>query len=297
MKYARLHLINVILCAVALSALSPTIRAQDQASAKVLASKGVKLTEIKGIVTVDVPDLSHLTDADFDAIALLPHVQRLSFGRGLTNSQLAILTRLPDVMAFATNGADLDDEGVKQFARFKKLAVLTFFHPGKNFHGPGLEALASLLELEGLTVGGSSAFGNEGAAAIAKLTHLKNLRLFHVNTDQQGLEALKGLTGLTSIMVGQRLANKPPTLLCDQTVGVLLSMKSLQMITLNESRLSLAALMPLKQLPALKRVTLDNIDIPSGDVDKLREALKPADVKWTAPTPATSKRIEAMFGK
>ena len=40
-----------------------------------------------------------------------------------------------------------------------------------------------------------------------------------------------------------------------------------------ESRLKLDALLHVKQLPNLKHLTLDGIDIPEGDVEKLRKEL------------------------
>ena len=119
--------------------------ADDSATSKDWISKGVKITDALGMTTgIEVPDPSRLSDDDWQKIAQLTHLQRLRFGKGLNNQQLSILTRLRDVTSFTTNGSDLDDEGVARFAQFKKLQVLTFFHPGKNFRGTGLEGLAAL---------------------------------------------------------------------------------------------------------------------------------------------------------
>ena len=271
--------------------------AEDSATSKDLISMGVKITDAHGMTTgIEVPDPSRLSGDALEKIAQLTHLQKLSFGKGLNNKQLSIVTRLPDVTSFTTNGSDLDDEAVGQLSQFKKLHVLTFFHPGNHFRGTGLEKLAALPNLESLTVAGTAVFGNEGMSAISKLQHLKSLRVWHTNADSRGVAFLKSVPGLTTVTLGQRLSLKPPTMVADDTLGVLASMKSLESISLSESRLSLEALSQLKQLPALRRLTLDGIEISESDVEKLRTVLPHAQIKWTAPSPEAAKRIKALFG-
>jgi hypothetical protein len=273
-----------------------TSRGEDAGLAKELTEKGAKVTETQGVITgFDLPNLSKWSDDDFKKIGQLSHVQKLSFGPSLTNHHLSMLIHLPEVSTFTTNGSQLDDDGVRQLANFKNLAVLTFFHPSNKFTGAGLADLSVLPKLEGLTVGGSSVFGNDGLAAIGKLSHLKNLRVWHCNADSQGLAFLKDLKELRSITVGQRLSNKPPTLLADDALAILASIQSLESVSLMEARLSLAALSQLKQLPALTRLTLDGIDLPESDVAKLKAELPRAQIKWIAPTPVAMKRIGALF--
>ena len=128
-------------------------RGDDATLTKELTEKGAKLTETKGVVTgFDLPDPTKWSDDDFGKIGQLSHLQKLNFGIGLTNHQLSLLTHLPEVTAFATNGAQLDDDGVRQLAQFKNLTVLTFFHPGETFTGSGLADLAALPKLESLTI-------------------------------------------------------------------------------------------------------------------------------------------------
>ncbi len=288
---------QITIVVILLSSSQAMSRADDAAVSKDLAAKGAKITDANGVATsIDVAELSKLSDDDWQRIAQLTHLQKLSFGRGINNKQLAVLTRLADVTAFTTNGADLDDEGVALLSQFKKLQTLTFFHPGKNFKGAGLEKLANLPTLENLTVAGSSEFGNEGMASIAKLPHLKSLRVWHINADSQGVASLKSLSSLTSITLGQRLAQKPPAMLADDTIGLLVTMKSLESVSLSESRLSLKALSQLQQFPSLKRLTLDGIEIPEADVETLRKELPKVQLKWTAPTPDAEKRIKALLG-
>lgn len=271
-----------------------TSRGEDASLVKELTEKGAKLTETKGVITgFDLPNTKTWNDDDFKKIGQLSQLQKLSFGIGLTNHQLSLLIHLPDVSTFTTNGSELDDAGVRQFAHFKNLTVLTFFHPSRKFTGAGLADLAVLPKLEGLSVGGSSAFGNEGLKAIRKLSHLKNFRVWHCKIDSQGLAYLKDLQDLRSIMVSY----DPPAPLDDHALAILASIKSLESVTLMESRLSLAALSQLKHLPALTYLALNGIDIPESEVEKLKAELPRAQIKWVAPTPNDMKRITATFDR
>jgi hypothetical protein len=49
-------------------------------------------------------------------------------------------------------------------------------------------------------------------------------------------------------------------------------------------------------LPQLKRLTLDGIDMPESDVERLRTELPGVQIKWTAPNEGNLKRINALFG-
>lgn len=271
--------------------------AYDPGVVKELTAKGAKFTETKGAVSgADVTDISQWTDDDFRKLAGISGLEKLSFGKGLSDHQLSLLVSNTQISAFVTNGAELSDEGVKQFARFSKLQALTFFHPGKAFTGPGLGALTDLPLLDNLTVAGSSAFGNEGVEAIARLSHLKSLRVFHTNADQSSLAKLSSLKNLTSLMIGQRLSNTPPIALSDQTMRLVLSFPAMESLTFSEAPLSLGALSQLKQLKHLKRLTLDSIDLGSAKESDLAAALPGVQIKYTAPNEAGVKRIKALFG-
>jgi hypothetical protein len=273
-------------------------RAYDPGVVKELAAKGAKFTETKGGVSgAEVADIAQWTDEDFRKLAGVSGLEKLTFGRGLSDHQLSLLVSNTQITAFVTNGAELSDEGVRQFARFPKLQALTFFHPGKAFTGPGLSALADLPLLDNLTVAGSSAFGNEGVEAIAKLSHLKSLRVFHTNADQSGLANIRVLKSLTSLMIGQRLSFTGPPALSDKTIELVLSFPAMESLTFSETRLSLAALSQLKQLSKLKRLTLDSIDLGSAKESDLASALPGVQIKYTAPNEAGAKRIKALFGE
>jgi hypothetical protein len=269
----------------------------DAALAKVLREKGAIVTETSGVVTtLNAADCSKWTEEDFGKVGQLTHLRSLSLGAGLGDAALALLTGLTELEYFSTNLSTITDEGVKSFAPLKKLKILKFFHPSKAFTGVGLAQLAELPNLERLTVAGSLAFGDEGMAAVGKLTNLKEVRTWHAGQTLEGIKELRSLKTLKYLTLGQRLAYKPPTSLSDETIAILAEIKSLESLQLEEARLKFDALVQLKQLPELKKLILEGIDIPESDVERLRKELPKVEVKWTKPNETYTKRIQQLFG-
>lgn len=181
-------------------------------------------------------------------------------------------------------------------AAFPALRRVTFFHPGKAFTGQGLAALSTLPYLDNLTVAGSMGFSDSGMAAVAGLTRLQQFRTWHTGITVEGIKALRALKELKSLTLGQTLAMKPPAALNDEAVAAVSEISSLESLTLQEARLSLGALLRLKQLPGLKRLVLDGIDLPEADLAELRMQLPTVEIKWTAPSEAYKRRIDSLFG-
>ena len=119
----------------------------------------------------------------------------------------------------------------------------------------------------------------------------------HAGWTDEGVRKLKDLKNLKSLFLGQRLSYKGPPSPSDETIPILVEMKSLESLQLEETRLSLASLRQLKQLPNLKKLTLGGIDIPQADVEQLRKELRGVEVKWTPPSDVYQKRIKALFGE
>jgi hypothetical protein len=269
----------------------------DAEIARLLRDKGVKVTETRGMVSsVEVGDCSKWTEEDFRQLARLAHLKSLSVGPGLSDAQLPLLSGLSELETLQTNLSLITDDGVKSLAALKSLKVLKFFHPSKAFSGTGLLALTELPALERLTVAGSLAFGDDGMAAVGKLTRLKEFRSWHAGQTLEGVKKLKDLPNLKQLTLGQRLAYAPPTTLSDETLAALAGMKSLESLQLEEARLGRAALRQLKQLPDLKKLVLEGIDLPESEVDALRQDLPAVEIKWTKPSDIYLKRINALFG-
>jgi len=274
-----------------------SVGADDAEIGKLFKAKGAEVKESKGVVTaLTVPDGSQWTDADFRQIAELQHLKMLSLSKGLDDGRLSQLAALADLEYLQTNLAQVTDEGLKPLARLKNLKNLKFFHPGKEFTGAGLVHLGNLPNLESLTVAGSLAFNDDGMAAVTKLAGLKEFRTWHAGSTDEGVKKLKELKHLKSLHLGQRLTYKPPACPTDATIAVLADMKSLESLQLDEARLTFTALRLLKQLPALKKLTLGGIDISKDDVERLKRELPLVKVEWTEPNEAYQRRIRALFG-
>lgn len=295
---SHLNLRWALFFAFLLTSLGPAaVRADDAEIARFLKAKGAEIKQTRDAVTaVSIADGAKLTDEDFRQIARLSGLTMLTLSNCPNDKQLAILADLPKLEYLQTNLAEVTDEGIKPLAQLKSLKTLKFFHPGKSFSGSGLAQLAEMPNLQSLTVAGSLAFNDEGLTAVARLVGLKELRTWHAGFTDEGVKSLKALKNLKSLYLGQRLTYKPPACPSDQTIGILVEIKSLESLQLDEARLSFAALEQLKQLPALKKLTLGGIDIARDDVERLRKKLPEVKVDWMEPNDVYQKRIKALFG-
>jgi len=206
-----------------LGCLLALLRSTDEAEiAAHLRDLGAKVTEAKGVVaSVDAADCSKWTEDDFKQLGKLGHLKTLSMGAGLSDATLPLLAGLAELETLQTNLATVSDEGVPCFAALKNLRTLKFFHPGKAFTGAGLAHLAELPRLSSLTVAGSLAFGDEGMAAVARLSRLTEFRTWHAGSTIDGARRLTALPAVKSLTLGQRLAYAPPTSVSDETIPVL----------------------------------------------------------------------------
>ncbi len=231
-------------CVLLLSALIALPASADDAKVgKLLRDKGADVVVSKGVITsLSFKDSSKLSDADFLEITRLPHLKMLSLSAGLDDERLSQVAELTELEYLQTNAAQITDAGVKPLARLKNLKNLKFFHPGKSFSGVGLAHLATLPNLERLTVAGSLAFNDDGMAAVAKLRGLKEFRTWHAGPTDEGVKKLVELKNLKSLTLGQRLTTKLPACPTDETIAILVELKSLEALQLEEARLSFAAL-------------------------------------------------------
>ena len=129
------------------------------------------------------------------------------------------------------------------------------------------------------------------------LTRLKQLRTWHAGQTIEGVKQIQELKNLTSLTLGQRLTYVPPACVTDETIPLLLELRALEFLQLEEARLSLAALAQLKQLPQLKKLNLEGIDIPESDVEHLRKEMPGVEITWKKPSDVFQKRIHALFDK
>jgi hypothetical protein len=227
-------------------------------------------------------DCSKLGKAEFELISSLTTLKKLTmYGscKGLTDETLPLLAKLTELEELNTDGIQVTDDGLKALATLPNLRGLSFFHPSwgsKEFVGKGVAHFATLPKLERLTIAGSP-FNDEGMAAVGKLIQLTSFSTWHTFQTEAGNQHLLQLTKLKALRLGQRLRKydgKPnPPSLSDATLDVLAQMKSLETLGLDEARLSHAALLKLKALPNLKKLTLERIDISNEDLERLKKDL------------------------
>lgn len=287
----------LVAATLAIRALVSTSYADDSALVAALKAKGAEVTEAQGEVTgLSFKSKVSFTEAEAQQIRQLAHLKTFSCGGGFDDAALSVLSGAPELENFSSNGLDASDEGIRILGTCKKLKSAAFFHPGRKFTGTGLAALADLPSFERLTVAGSTEINDEGMAAIAKLKHLKEFRVWHSGVSAEGIKKLQALPELKSLTVGQRLAYKPPVTVSDDTVSAVAGCGSLESLSLQEARLTLPALSQLKKLTHLRKLSLDGIELSDSDLAALKQQLPQTDVKWTAPNESAKKRIDALFG-
>ncbi|MBA3697675.1 MAG: hypothetical protein H0W78_02240 [Planctomycetes bacterium] len=266
------------------------------ADAAALSAKGFKVTEKNGVITGLNGSTKGFTADDFKAIAAVTTLTQLSLDGGEVNDEN--LTRLAGLSALQTmsfNATSFSDDGCKVFAGFPKLKSLALFHPSRSnpaFTGAGLAHLAALPEFESLTLAGANV-GDPALTAIATLPRLKSLRLWHNIETADGLKALSSMTSLRKLTLGQRLAGRPakPASLSDASLPSIAKITGLEELTLQEARLSGDALMKLRDLPNLKKLTVSQVDTPAADVEKLKAALPKVTIDWKPLTEEQAKTL------
>ncbi|MBS0201746.1 MAG: hypothetical protein JSS49_02515 [Planctomycetes bacterium] len=283
--------LNVILVALTLISWVPhCCQADDAAIVTQLTELGAQVTQSDGIVTkVFFKDCSRLGNVEFQMIGQLKDLKVLTlYGqcRGLTDETLPRLTGLQNLEELSTDGIQVTDAGLALFTELKNLKSLAFFHPSfgmKGFDGHGFAALKSLPKLERLTIAGTP-FDDQGMAAIAQITQLRDFRTWHTYQTKAGNESLTKLPELRSLWLGQRLrrydGGSNAASLDDSTFDVLSRLKTLESLTLDEARLSATALARLRELPRLKKLELRRIDCPSAEIETIKLALPAVTIDW-----------------
>ena len=279
-------------------------RADDSAVAAQLEALGGKTVAKDGVVTqLSFADCSKLGDAEFAAIGKLSHLKSLTLnGKGdvLNDATLPHLAGLKELESISTNGAQLTDEGLKGFAALTGLRSAAFFHTSfgkKGFTGLGFGHLKACPHLERLTVAGIS-MGDEGFAAIATITQLRDFSTWHTYQTEAGIAEIAKLTGLQSLRIGQRLPHaggKGPSL-SDASLSTFAKMTNLEAVKLGEAHFTVEALGALKALPKLKRLAFFETDLTAADVEKLRGTFTGVAIDWQPLTEAQRKKFD-MFLK
>jgi hypothetical protein len=280
-----------------LLALCGCLQAADVESLKKL---GAKVMESGGVVTQVNVNCDAFTEADFRMLGSFTTIKDLTIsGKTITDDTLALLTGLTELERLSTDGIQLTDAGYKQFAAFRKLKSLSFFHPAfrsEQFTGSGLVHLKVLPNLEKLTFAGSTA-GDAALEAIGQLTQLKEFRTWHTAQTQAGNAHLVKLTNLTGLRIGQRLpewGKDSPISFDESSMETLAQIKTLESLEMTEARLSAKMIPHLKALPRLTRLKIETVDISAADVEAIKAALPGCKVEHK---PMSESEKEALLVK
>ena len=256
---------------------------------------GATLKESGGVITDIRVDCTEFKDAQYELIASVTTLRSISIsGKPMLDKHLELLTGLTELESILLNGTQLTDDGYRHFAAFKKLCTLSLFHPSRDcegFTGSGLAHLKALPDLERLTFAGATA-GNEAFAAVGQLTQLREFRQWHNWESPDGIKHLLNLKNLKSLKIGQRLPGRGRLLtpsFDDKTLAIIAQMQSLELVDLQEARLTYDGLVQLRTLPKLKQIKLKWIDVSKADIENLRTALPNVTIDWEELSEADNK--------
>lgn len=277
-----------------------TAQADDTAIARQLEALGGKVILKDGVATqVTFNECSKLGEPEFRAIGQLKKLKSLTLYnncRGLDDASLHHIAGLTELESLGTDRINVTDEGMKPLAQLKNLRTASFFHTsfGKpGFTGVGFGYLKDCPKLERMTVAGIS-MGDEGFAAIATITQLKDFSTWHTYQTEAGNAHIAKLPNLKTLKVGQRLPRagaKAPSL-SDASLPTLAKIKSLENLKIGEARFTAEAIKTLKSLPNLKQLTIYGAFISDEDVAKVRKELAGVKVVFEPLTDDQRKKLE-----
>ncbi len=274
-------------------------RADDTATAVLLEGLGGKVVRADGVVReIEFRDSSGLGTPQWEAIGGLAGLKKITvYGKagGLNDATVPQLLRLKNLESFSADGAQLSDAGLRVMAGCTSLRSVSFFHLSfrmEGFTGEGFAAWSALPNLEKLTVAGMS-MGDDGFAAIAKITTLQELRTWHTYQTEAGNSYIATLPHLSTLMLGQRLPGQGrPLSLSDDSLGTIATIKSLTFLEIGESRFSLEALRRLGSLPLLEKLKITKTEISAAEIESLRADLPKVQIEFLPLTDEQRKQLE-----
>jgi len=139
-----------------------------------------------------------LTATEWESLRGLSGLRVLVLQRGVAgDAEAMILATLPDLERLVLRHSPLSDVGFAALAGCRSLRDLNV--PQAACTAAGVEALATLPNLQNLRLGGPHLAGPDVARAIAKLPRLGSLHLIDVVIGDEGLDALAELTTLRNL--------------------------------------------------------------------------------------------------
>jgi hypothetical protein len=161
------------------------------------------------------------------------------------------LAHFPQLRGLLLSGNFIDDEGMRQVGRLKRLEIF-YQWEGRHITDAGAAHLQDMPRLTYIHLG-SSQVGDRGLAAIASLPSLEGLCMQRNRITDAGLAHLAGHRKLKELWIGSLNAPSP---ISDAGVVHLAQIPNLEELDLQYTRVTPAGLVPLQALPNLKNLLL-----------------------------------------
>ncbi len=231
--------------------------------------RGTKVTSmlfehLTNMVLLRSLDIGHsrVNDDNFERLAELPNMERLSFGGNkMSGSALPLLKLLPKLCELSIGGQQRTDSGLWSVSV-------------GDFNIGNIAELASLkmLDLSDTTITDS------GVAQLARLDKLETLNLNRTKLTGKGVATLAGIRSLRHLKLAQSGSIDDSVLLALETFT------NLEVLELQESRISFDGLMRYSPSRRLRKLFIGGTPLTAEQVEAVRLRLPGCYISWW-PTP------------
>jgi len=217
------------------------------------------------MVTLSFSSSEPLTEEQWKAVASVPVKGIAATGKGIDDSALAQLAKLP-LEGLLLEHARPTDVGAANFAQMKSLKILALSHT--SLTGKAADALAEHPTLEAFSDDGK--VGGQGMAQIATCRKLRTVRLMHGASNDASAIALAKHPAIEELSLNASNAYG----LTDAALPAIASIPGLKNLTITDTVLSFdGGLSHLKEHPKLVSLTLKNVALPDADLAQLKAAM------------------------
>jgi hypothetical protein len=205
--------------------------------------------------------LTLVSDAGVAAIASLPKLQELHFGRSgpITDAATVHLARMAQLRKLGLCETQITDKGLIRLGVLTQLEELRLEDAGIT--DAGLAGLAGLTKLRALYVD-NTRITDAGLAKLAGLNQLQRLSLTATNITDAGLTNLAGLTQLQSLWLDS-------TKVTDAGLATVAGLPQLRKLDLSGTQVTDAGLTQVARLSQLETLSLDDTRITDAGLARL----------------------------
>lgn len=251
----------------------------------VLQSAGASLSSDQGKVTFSVRSKTPLTPEQWDAIEAAKPTRLQFHGNALDDAGMARLVKINPTSVFINENSVLTGPGVAKFGEMKALTGLATNH-SRQATPESKDAFSKQTALQSFST--IAAFCIEALYA----PNLKSASLEHGAANDESVASLANHKSLESLSLGRYGGSK----LTDAGFTSLATIKHLQKLHIFLSDHTYEGLRHLKDLPELTTLDLIEVDLPSGDLQKLKADLPKVKITYV-PVSAQTRAKRAATKK